>query len=81
MLIGGLRLPECRPSYSPTYIRHLAIVERDGIKVPILIDERGTIRSGMALYFAACHLGLASVPVVAGDRLPVRNGQFQGVGQ
>ena len=82
MATRRLRLPKGRPDYSPTYIHQLAsVIEHDGIKAPILIDERRVIHSGMALYLAACHLGLPSVPVVWLTRPAPRHAAFKGFGQ
>ena len=59
-----IRMPKVRPSYSPSYIENLAaVIAREGIKAPILIDGSRVIHSGMALWLAALRLNLKVVPV------------------
>lgn len=79
MATRHLRLPDRHPSYSAAFIDNLtSVIAREGIKAPILIDERRVIHSGMALFLAACRLNLRFVPVVWLDLSNSHRGKHMG---
>ena len=62
---ASLKLPTEHFRYSPTCIANLAaVIAREGILAPILVDHDRTIRAGIGLWLAVRHLGWPVVPVV-----------------